>query len=224
MAASLVREAGADRGRQVEAAYRRALELNPSYATAHHWYAWYLGSLGRHDESLGAIARAQELDPLSLIIATDVSRMYYFARRYDQAERAIRVVLDMDASFARARSSLGLVLLATGRYAEAARAFDGNSEDRDLLAQAYILTGRREEGARIAAELEKESDQQFIPATKIALLHLQLGNTDRALDWLGRALEERTWLVAQMKVEPRFDALRGHPRFEEYLRQLRLPD
>jgi serine/threonine-protein kinase len=206
-----------------EQGYRRALELNPNYATAHHWYAWSLATSGRHNESIAEMKRAQELDPLSLIITVDLGRMYYLARHYDEAKEAIRKALEMEPNFAAAHIVLGLVHLATGRAQEAVAAFRDQGDLRDHLAQAYALAGNREEARRLLEQLEKESKERYVPATSMAVIYGRLGEKDRAFEWLEKSLEQRAWMAAQMKVEPRFDPLRDDPRFHDLMRRIGLP-
>jgi serine/threonine-protein kinase len=211
-----------------ERAFRRALERNPNYATAHQYYAYYLAILGRHEESLAEIKRAQALDPLSVAIVYTVGRMYYLARQYMEAEEATRKALEMDPRYGPAHTNLGLIYLATGRPQEAVAAFrwplDEDSLNQDLLAIAYAAGGRREEARRIVEQLEKESKEsrRYVAATSMANIYARLGDKDRAFHWLEKALEQRAWLVAQMKVEPRFDPLRDDPRFTALLKKVGL--
>ncbi|HWQ03546.1 MAG TPA: alpha/beta fold hydrolase, partial [Candidatus Nitrosotenuis sp.] len=160
-----------------EQAFRRALELNPNYPTAHHWFAFYLSTVRRHEAAITEIRRAQELDPLSVIINSNVGRIHYYARRYYDAERAAQNALQMDANFAETHAILGLIYLATGRAAEAVASlrravelFRARPEYRSALAEAYILTGSAHDARRLLVQLEKDVQKQYVPAGQIALV------------------------------------------------------
>ncbi|MBI2956924.1 MAG: tetratricopeptide repeat protein [Acidobacteria bacterium] len=214
-----------------ERAFRRALELNPNYATAHQWYAEYLAYVGRHEEAIAEIKRAQELDPLSLIINTQVGWTHYLARQYDEAEEATRKPLEMDPSFPQAHLILGQIYLATGRLEEAAAPFHRALElgptspvFRASLAEGYARTGKREEARRILEQLEKESKERYVPAGAIALIYAELDEKDHAFHWLEKSLQQRDSFATEMKVEPRFDVLRSDPRFQDLLRRMNFPE
>ncbi|HWP83225.1 MAG TPA: protein kinase, partial [Bacteroidota bacterium] len=213
-----------------ERAFRRALELNPNYPTGHHWYAFYLSSVGRHEAAISEIQRARELDPLSVIINSNVGRILYYARRYDEAESAVRKALEMNANFAEAHANLGLIYLATGRAREAAASlaraaelYPARPEYRSALAEAYVLTGQRQQARRLLEQLEKEFRDRYVPAGQIALVYGRLGERDRVSQWLDECLRQRDWWRVRMKIEPRFDFLRDNPRFQDLLRRVKFP-
>ncbi len=214
-----------------ERAFREALDRNPSYATAHQWHAQYLAAVGRHEEAIAEIKRAQELDPLSFIIAFNVGWKYYYARQYNGAEEATRKALEMDPNHPGPHFTLGWIYLATGRPQEAVAAFHrasqllpGKPVYLGGLAAAYVRMGKREEARRLLERLENESRERYVAAEDIALVYARLGEKDRAFLWLERALEQRTWAVAYMKVAPRFDVLRDDPRFQSLLRRMNFPE
>lgn len=218
-----------------EQQFKRAIELNPRYATAHHWYAFYLTLMGRPDEGIAEIKRAQELDPLSLIISTDFGFLLYFARRYDEAMEQLRNVIEMDPHFTTAHVRLGQVYEQKAMYEEAVAEFQKavtlSPEGSYLylartyvLARTYALLGNRDEAVRILHEATKLSKKRHISPYAIALIYAGLGEKDRAFAWLERAYAERSnWLVG-LKVDPRVDNLRSDPRFAELLRRMNFPE
>jgi serine/threonine-protein kinase len=214
-----------------EALFRRALELDPGYATAHHWFAIdILAALGRFEEAHEEIESARRLDPLSLIIAEGHAYLFTLARRYDEAVAGFRGLLDLDPSYYKAYSSLGRAHVQQGRYDEAVTAFEKARElAGDLpsilaaLGQAHGMAGRPEAARTLLARLrELEASDSFVPATSYALVHSGLGERDRALDWLEAALVRREMSLTLINVHPAYDALREEPRFAAIVRQLRL--
>ncbi len=214
-----------------EREFRRAIELNPSYATAHHWYGWCLGELGgRAEESIAELERALEIDPLSLIVQTNYGTVLYFARRWAEAERALREALALEPGFAVAHQWLGRALGATGRWEEATaehrRALALLGEDPESLASvahACARAGELEEAQRLLAELSALAARRWVSPYWFALVELGLGRHDEALELLARAVEERMDWVIALGVEPSFDPLRDRPRFAQLLRRVGLP-
>lgn len=209
-------------GAEVE--FRRAIELNPSYATAHHWYSDFLASLGRADEALAEAERADQLDPLSPIISTTVGERLYFARDYERAAERLHRTLELDPNFIQARFILGLVYVRQGRRAAAvaelrrARELAGGGDTRvaAALSQAYALTGRRAEARRLLEELSAAGDG--VAPSDVALVHASLGEREQAYAWLSKARDKaRTNPEAAnlLKADPRLDALRADPKFRD---------
>jgi TolB-like protein/Flp pilus assembly protein TadD len=212
-----------------EQEFRRAIELNPDYAFSHHWYALYLAAMGRHEEAIAEEERAQEIDPLSLIINKNVGTILYYAGQLDRSIRQYQKALDLDPDFARTHFYLGLAYAQKGMYAEAVAEYQkalevsgGGTVLTALLGHAHALSGRHDEAARLIGELEEESKERYVPAFNIALIYVGLGEKDRAFEWLGRAYDERSsWLVS-LKVEPIFDGIRSDPRFDGLMRDVGL--
>ncbi len=212
-----------------EAEFRRALSLNSNYPPAHHFYADYLKAMGRLDEALTEIRRAQELDPLSLAINTGVGHVLYLSRQYDQAIEQYRKTLELDPSFVQTHLWFGRPYLEKGMYAaaiaELQRAVQLSGESTMSLAvlgHAYASAGRGDEARAILERLEERAGQQYVPSYWIALIHIGLDDRDRAFAWLERAYRERSSWLAWIKVEPRFDRLRSDPRFAALIRKLKL--
>jgi adenylate cyclase len=208
-------------------AYRRAIELSPSYATARQWYGMYLLHLGQGDGALREIRLAQRLDPLSVSVNSDVGRVLYFTRSYDAAVTQWRSTLELDPNSADARLYLGLTYLQKGMFQQAREEFEHWAEVRReaptaLLAYTHAAAGDRAEAQRLLEELLSDSQPRRPPAAAIALIYGQLGDRDNAFRWLDRAVEERSSFLLFIKVSPRVDPLRSDPRFRELLQRIGL--
>src|SRR4030095_1484181 len=163
-----------------EKEYKRAIELNPRYPVAHQWYGGYLAVLGRHNEAIAERKRAQELDPLSLIINAELGMAFYYARDYDQAIEQFEKTLELDQNFPPPRAFLPAAYEQKGMYAEAiaefkkALALRGSSEVGFLragLGHIYAVSGQKSEARKLLAELKQLSEQGYVPAPSIALIH-----------------------------------------------------
>jgi eukaryotic-like serine/threonine-protein kinase len=213
-----------------EREYKRAIELNPNYPTAHQWYAVYLMSAGRFDEAVAKNRRAQELDPLSLPINMTLGWVLLNARQYDQSAEQLRKTLEMDPNFALAHHRLGLVYEQQQKYDEAIAEFKqvlnlspGKPLGIATLAHAYALSGNRAEAKKGLAELHELSKRRYVSSAAIALIYVALGDKDQAFVWLEKADNERDANLARLPVDPRFDSLRDDPRFVDLVRRVRLP-
>jgi len=206
-----------------EAEFRRAIQLNPNYATAHHWFGnSLLVSLGRFDEGIREGERAVELDPLSLIINADLGSTFMVGRRYDEAIAQLRRTLALDGNFSYAHWNLGEALYLKGdvnaaiaEY-EKARALDDDPEVLGLLGRAYAETGKREQALEILRKLQETGQNQYIRSYVYSLIYIGLGDKATAIEYLEKAREgfetpDTTWL----KVDPLFDPLRSEPRFQQ---------
>jgi DNA-binding winged helix-turn-helix (wHTH) protein/tetratricopeptide (TPR) repeat protein/TolB-like protein len=206
-----------------EQEFQRAIALEPNYATAHHWYALDLASMGRLDQSLYEIRKAEELDPLSPMIATNVGWVLYLQRHYPEAELAFRKVLEMDPNFVRVHTRLGITLMTEKKYKEAIAELQTSlklSNDpytEGILADALAQSGDTVGARRIVARLEKESSLHYVPPFAIALGYIGLGQKDVALDWLQKAAADRTTSMVYMKVDPELDSLQQEPGFQKLL-------
>jgi len=212
-----------------EREFKLAIEFSPNYATAHHWYALFLSVLGRHNEALAEIKRAVELDPLSLIINTNVAWVHYFARDYDRAIEIFKKTLEMDPNYALAHERLGQTYLEKGLFAEAIEALEkavdfspGNTEILAALGHALAVSGKRTEAEKILATLNELSGKSYISAYDKAAIYLGLGDDDQALKYLEKAYEERAGYISIIKSDPRFERLRANPRFIALLKKINL--
>ena len=208
-----------------EKEYRRAIDLNPNYATAHHWYAEYLTWNGRFDEALRESERARQLDPLSLIIAADNAMIFYYSRQYDRAEKGFNAVLEMEPTFPRAHM-VRSVYVETGQFAKALADIDKYSPNNTPWERAYVLgrAGRPAE-AQHAMEGLKELERRY-PVGSRRHLH---GHTwawakrNETLAWLDKAYARHSNIIDTLKVEPAWDPLRSDPRFQSLERRVGLP-
>ncbi len=209
--------------------YQRALELNPSYATAHHWYALSLDAYGRHSEALAEMERAQELDPLSLIIHANLGLMHYHARRYDEAIRQCLTTVAMDPNFVRALWYLGLAYAHQSKFAESIeylqKAADVSARTPFVIATlgySYGVAGEKEAAAKILAELEQRSHSAYVSGFAMACPYLGIGDSEKAFEWLEKAYEERSTWMLPLRVEPMYDRIRDDARFADLSRRVGL--
>ncbi len=209
--------------------FKRAIELNPGYATAHHWYALHFAAMGHLDDALAEIKRAQELDPFSLIVNTVFGYVLYYSRRYDQAIEQVRQTLAMDPSFAIAYLPLGRTYIQKRMYPEAIAEFQTGlryaEDDPRLIAgrgHAYAVSGNKVEAEKVLDQLLARSKDGYFPFWAIATVYIGLGDNDRALEWLGKAVEERGEVVTWLKPDPLYDPLRSDNRFRNLLRRANL--
>lgn len=214
-----------------EREFKRSIELNPNYATAHHWYAEYLSVVGRHNEAVAEIMRAQELDPLSLIISAVVGRTLYHAKRYDEAVEQLNKTIKMDQSFGPAYVFLCAAYQQKGMHNEAVRAAQEAvkiSPDTPvfttILGHAYAASGKRDEAQRIVEQMTELSKHRYVQPSYLALLYTGLGDKDRAFQWLEKAFQERDDRLIFVVTDPLVDGLRTDPRFVELIRRIGLPE
>jgi TolB-like protein/Tfp pilus assembly protein PilF len=208
--------------------FQRAIELSPGYATAHHWYAWHLSLLGRFDEAIVEMRKAENLDPLSLIINADLAELLGLAHSYDEAIRQSLKTIEMDPNFALAHNQLAQAYLQKHMYAEAvaelqkAVKLSGDSPTcMANLARAYVASGRRSEAVKLLDDLKKRSNPGYSNASEIAMVYASLGDADQAMNWLEKGFEER--FNPGVLLRPGFDPLRSDPRFQNLLRRVGLP-
>lgn len=212
-----------------EQEFKRAIDLNGSYATAHHWYSEYLAGMGRFDEALEEAKRAEELDPRSLIINTNLGWILYLGRRYDEAEEELKTTLEMDPHFFLAQELLWQTYVQKGMYGEAlsGKEIIGSEESRErdeLLKKAYDVSGwkgYRRKDLELALERQKTGDA---PGGPWAGMYAAVGDYDMALRCLEKAYENRDAWMVWLKVSPEFDNLRSDPRFRDLLSRMRLSD
>jgi eukaryotic-like serine/threonine-protein kinase len=215
-----------------EKEFQRAIQLNPDYPTAHHWYATnVLEPMGRLDQAMAEVKRAQDLDPLSLVIDVVVARDFFFARRYDRAIDQLRKTLELDPNFALAHSHLGLVYEQTGMLEQAVAEFQKWLElSRDepsataALGHAYAISGRRAEAQKALVTLKDLSRSVYVAPYDVAVVYAGLGDRDQAMAWLGRAYEDHSAWLIWIRADPRFDGIRDDPRYHDLLRRMRIPE
>ncbi|HEY0406131.1 MAG TPA: winged helix-turn-helix domain-containing protein [Pyrinomonadaceae bacterium] len=197
-----------------EREFKRAIELNPNYATAHHWYSDFLASAGRPTEAMIEIRRALELDPLSLVINATLGERLYHERKHDEAIAQLRKTLEMDAGFGPAHYLLGLALEQKGLYEEAitelnkALAVSGNNPWMvSALGHTLALSGKRNEAQRVLEELRQLSKSRYVTPYDYAIVYLGLGQTAQVSEWLGKIHKDREKLIRAIKDDPRMDSM-----------------
>jgi tetratricopeptide (TPR) repeat protein len=209
--------------------YERAIELNPNYATAHQWYAGStLVATGRFEQAIAEGQKAIELDPLSLIAHVELSAIYGYARQYDQAINQLRKVIDMDPNWYLGHMVLGQAYSYKGRYAEAiaecekARSLNDDPAVLGYLARAYALAGRKDEAMKLLVEMHELSRYRYVSAYSFVFGYSALGDKDQAFQWLERSLQDASWEITVLKVDPALDSLRSDPRFDDLARRVGL--
>jgi tetratricopeptide (TPR) repeat protein len=210
--------------RAAEQEFRRALELRPNYADAYFSYGRFLASRHRLDEAIAQLARAVELDPLSVSLQANRALLDYFAGRYDEAERRLKEVLASDSSDVTAKWGLGLVAEQQGRFDEAVAIMEASAGSslnrRSSLGHLYAVAGKTAQARRVLATLTSEAARRYVPSYWFALLYAGLGEREQALRYLERAYEERSTVLAYVQIDPRLAGLRGEPRFLALTRRL----
>jgi tetratricopeptide (TPR) repeat protein len=214
---------------QAEQGFRRAIELNPSYAQGHAWYGTFLSGMGRHGEAIAEALRGKELDPLSPIISAIAAWIHYEARRFEEAVERCRRDLEMNP-IPQSYLFMGLALTQLRQYDDAIVAFErgvslsgGLTEMYAGLGFAYGVSGRTKDARRVLEELDRHAKGRYVPPYSRSIVHVGLGERDEALELLEQACEERnTWLIL-LGVEPLFDSIREERRFQKILEVIGLP-
>jgi len=211
-----------------EREFKRAIELNPNYATAHHWFAYLLVYLGRFDEAIDEIERALESDPLSMAIIRDVGEIHYLARNYDKAIEALKRAIDMDPNFAVSHFNLGLVYLQKSRYEEAIQEFQKEKEtSKGTPDQSFDPVIEAHIGIAYARMDNKDEAQQILERLKAieglyywkAMLCFSVGEIDKGFEYLNKESKQPGNNVYVIKVDPLADSVRSDPRAKAFLRK-----
>jgi len=210
--------------------FERAIELNPNYATAHHWYAREnLTIMGQFDKALAEMRRAQELDPLSLIINANLGKAYFNARRYDEAIQQLRKTVEIDQSFFVAHHYLGSAYAIKGNFSEALAEYQKarqlNPDDPHvvaLLARLYAVSGKRDEALRTLAQLKSMARERYVADYSIALVYAGLGEKDQAFALLEKSYQDHTVDMLTLYYDPLIDNLRSDPRLADLARRVGL--
>jgi eukaryotic-like serine/threonine-protein kinase len=213
-----------------EGMHRRSIEINPNYATGHHWYAFHLMMEGRFNEGLDQMLLTRELDPLSPSVLQALGWCYYHARRFDESIATYRNMLDAVPEFPYGLVTLSWILRHTGAFEEAVQTAEkalelsgGGTFYVAALGQAYAAAGREADARKVLDRLAQLSVHGYVSPYQLSLIHLHLGERERALQLLLEAHTIRDAWVVWLGVEPQFDPLRGEPAFEAILRDLRHP-
>ncbi len=214
-----------------EKEFSRAIALNPNYATAHQWYAEYLQAMGRSDEAIAQIQRAQELDPLSLIIQAVAGRIYYCQRKYDQAIDQLKRTLQMDQRFGPASAFLAQAYLKKGMNQQSmltaedpVKSAPGGSVYLTILGNAYAMSGKKDEAEKVLAQLKELSSRHYVQPSYVAMLNAGLGERDQAFEWLEKAFSGRDDRLVFVMTDPLMDDLYADRRFQDLFRRIGLPE
>ena len=214
---------------RAEAQFKHAFELNANYAICHHWYSHFLLARGRVEESLVASKRCLELDPLDLVINIHMAWHYQFARQYDQAVEQCWKTSELHPNsfwpawfFGLAYEQQGQIGRALEEFQTAVRMSGDVTFATAALGHLYGVAGKAAEARAVLTELTARAERSYVPAYDIALVCVGLGQLDEALTQLNNARHERSGWITYLNVDPRLDALRADPRFQDLLRQVRL--
>jgi len=206
-----------------ESGFRRAIELSPNDAIAHHWYGILLIGEKRFDEAEHEVNSALETDPLSLVTAAGLANVYFYSGRYDQTIVQARKIIEMNPNFAMAQDLIGMADEQKGKYDHAEAGFrkyldlGGGSDARMHLAHLYAVMGKQSEARRLLREMEHPANGEFASPYDIASVYAALGEKATALDWMERAYKGHAAMIAFAGVDPLLNPLRSEPRFEALL-------
>jgi serine/threonine protein kinase/Tfp pilus assembly protein PilF len=212
-----------------EREFKRAIELNPNYATVHHWYSIYLATAGRFDETVKEAEKAAELDPLSLVISSSLGSRLLDVRRYEDAANQCRKTLDMDPNFGLGHLCIGTSYVNRGHFQEGitelqktTELLPGNQDSMVQLGIAYALSGDHARAREVLSKLKNHS-QPYLRAYNIAMLYAGLADKEQTIFWLQKGYEQRDDDMIYMKIEPVFDPIRSDPRFQDLIRRVGFP-
>jgi tetratricopeptide (TPR) repeat protein len=213
-----------------EKEYKRAIEVNPNYATSYHWYAHLLRNLGRYDEAFVTIQRGHEVDPLSSVIGVNVAEIYRFQDNQHAAIETCLKIIEIDPTFSYAYVNLGLAFLDLGRNSEAIANLEKGAELSNRagfalsnLGYGYGAVGKRTEAAAIINELEERYARKESAAVFVSGVYAGMGDKDKTFEWLGKAFHNKEdfgffrWRI-------HFESLREDPRFKDLLKRMGLSE
>jgi tetratricopeptide (TPR) repeat protein len=211
-----------------EKEFKRAIELNPDYPTAHAQYGWYLSLMGRHEEAIAEVKRATELDPLSTNSNGILGLAFGWAGRNDEAVAQLQKTVELDPESWITLAYLGWVHIGQGKFSEAitalqrAKQIDDNQYVIGALGESYALSGNRAEALTAISALKEMSKQRYVSPHCVAMIYVGLGEKDLAFEWLQKAYEARSEHLSWLKIDARVNPLRSDPRFAELMRRVGL--
>ena len=214
-----------------EREFQRAVALDPRYPTAHHWFAVScLAPMGRLDEARDEMSLAQELDPISSIIARDLARVHYYRQDFDAALDQCDHAIELNPHFSPAYWILGLVQEQRAEFDESIAAFQRAIQisPRSPIMQAalgrtFALSGKRKDALRILEELHRLGEKRYVSPFELASLHFALEQSDEGFEWLSKAFQDRCFELISLRVDPRWQSLKSNPRFHQLFSRLGLP-
>ena len=208
-----------------EREFLQAIELKPSYVVVHHWYAEYLSAIGRHEQAISEIKRAQELDPLSPLFLAIGGEVCNYARRFDEAIGQCQKALELDSNFALAHGNISNAYCGKGMFKEAqkyARLMGGDPHISLRLAYIYAAAGSRAKALEILTARQRSKRQEPDPLS-LASVYGRMGEKNLAIDWLEKARSQHDPYLVFLNVDGEFDPLRSVPRFQAIVRGMNLP-
>jgi len=211
--------------------YRLGIELNPQYATGHHWYAEWLMYNGKFDDAIREIMLAEELDPISLAIAKDKGLIYYYSRQYEESIKHVKISLERDPQFATGHRVLSLAYQGNNMFKEAIEENEIWEEKigKDLLttsslAQIYAAAGRKDEAMEIVNSFSENDIHSMNDYRSLALVYAYTGDIDKAFQYLDKGWTRRDISMSSLKIDPKFDLLRSDPRFDVLIEKMKFPE
>ena len=216
---------------EAEKEYKTAIELNPNYPTAYHWYSILLKNVGRNDEAAAMIKRAQQLDPLSSVIGVNVSRMYQLQNNHDASIENSLKIIELDPNFGLAYEDLAFSYLKKGRNAEAIAAAkkavdltNGAAITLGELGYVYAAAGKRAEAIEKIKELEEKYTRKQAVGQYVAAIYAGLGDKNKAFEWLEKDFQARNGKLVEVRWQVQFETLRDDPRYKDLLKRMGLPE
>ena len=220
---------------RAEKEFKRAIELNPGYALAHHWYSDYLRAMGRLDESLAEMKLALEIDPLSPIQYAMLSHIYRLLGDYDRALEQCHKGLEIDPNFEQIHLWICIINLDQGNYMEDIEALQkakelskGSIWIESYIGMAYAFSGERDKAEQILNQLLERKKNEYISPISISLIYFGLGDNNKGFEWLEKAYDDRVaWLpftISYFKFSPLWKFIRSDPRFKAMLKKMNLPE
>jgi eukaryotic-like serine/threonine-protein kinase len=214
-----------------EREFRHAIDLKPQYGPVHIWYSHLLRAMDRTEESLAEARRALECDPLGLVLNMHMGWHLHYSREHEKAVEQCQKTLELDPTFIPAQMFLGQALEQLGAFSDAIAAFercvDLSRRHPPYLAElshGFAIAGRRSDAEKVLEELKELSSRRYVAARGIAEIHIGLGNVDDAFAWLEKAFQQRNGWLIHIRENPRYDRLRGDPRYVELVRRMNFPD
>jgi tetratricopeptide (TPR) repeat protein len=209
-----------------EREFKRAIQLNANYPSAHSYYARYLNAMGRFSEAVQQVGAAHDLDPLALGINTGMGQSYYFQRDYDRAIQNYEKTLSLEPTFNMARFNLAAALLqkkltqrSIKEYETAVQADPNDAGTLCEMGQAYAVAGRTGDARRVLAQVLSMASTRYVSAPFISWIYAGLGEKDDAIRQLEKGYQDRAWPMTFLKVDPRYDSLRPDSRFTDLMRR-----
>jgi tetratricopeptide (TPR) repeat protein len=213
-----------------EQEFRTAIALNPNYALAYDWYAYYLTAMQRYDEAIVILQKAIELDPLSDPIHTDIGFSLYYSGNYEQAVEKLQATLNVNPQFGPAHLWLGRSYQQQKKYTQAIQEYKSTLDASPnwsvalaAIGNVYGVSGEKERAQNVVDALQTLSTKKFVTSYGMALVYMGLEEKEQVYAWLNKAYEERSnWLV-WLKTDPRFNSIRSEKQFEELVNKVGLP-